>query len=514
MICLDEMPNVEMQQVKKQKEGKHPERILGEFTLSDGQTAVGNLTLDGPRTLLRLHSDKFLNSVAEGQCLPGMTFDARNITLIDCRSPGTGQTGFTKGETRYHAEVFPHYVAIGRQHLDPDKACVTAIHFTTTDLQSLFYDFDAFGSVIDSNPIIDTVLAEARQTRPIEAGEHPRVFYFTGKHRIVSVNTVLGRISVNHRTRSGFGGPSGVFIQSKMYVSLEIEPPVALDVALERMRDIRCFLSLAAGRSQGVGRIDITTDEVVDGVPSMLRIYQSHRQKANKSEHLKAHVGDVPLDPIRNQSEFSAVLIDWMERHSTWRLARGRYLGCLQKGNKYDVDRLVAAANMFDILPKSAFPGVAGLDTALSEARDQCYRLLRALTNSPDRNSALSALGRLGQLSLPKKVAHRAAIVEAKLGERFPDLQLVVGVAIKCRNYFVHGSSADINFERVEPFVIFMTETLEFVFAASDLIEAGWDAAQWDEGEKGWGHSFARIRSYYGLQIEAFRRAASESSAH
>jgi len=53
----------------------------------------------------------------------------------------------------------------------------------------------------------------------------------------------------------------------------------------------------------------------------------------------------------------------------------------------------------------------------------------------------------------------------------------------------------------------FLTDTLEFVFAASDLIEAGWDPAQWNAEPKGWGHSFARFRAGYGLTLRQLQQA-------
>ena len=98
--------------------------------------------------------------------------------------------------------------------------------------------------------------------------------------------------------------------------------------------------------------------------------------------------------------------------------------------------------------------------------------MLRKHPSNIDRNSALSALGRIGKPSLPKKVAHRVSIVELSLGGRFPDLQFVAGVAVKCRNFFVHGSAGDIEYAKVEPLVPFLTDALEFIFAASDFIDA------------------------------------------
>src|SRR5690606_30005753 len=118
--------------------------------------------------------------------------------------------------------------------------------------------------------------------------------------------------------------------------------------------------------------------------------------------------------------------------------------------------RLVAVANMFDILPPEAVPQAAELPADLAATRDECIALLRQHERGGDRDSALGALGRLGQPSLPKKVAHRVAVVESTvLGKRLPDLQFVASVAVKCRNFFVHGNSDGIDFLKIEPSVPF-----------------------------------------------------------
>jgi hypothetical protein len=58
----------------------------------------------------------------------------------------------------------------------------------------------------------------------------------------------------------------------------------------------------------------------------------------------------------------------------------------------------------------------------------------------------------------------------------FPDSYLVLDEAVNCRNHYVHGSRAKIDDqEHFFETVPFFTDTLEFVFAASDLIEAGWN---------------------------------------
>jgi hypothetical protein len=200
-----------------------PARFLGTYTLPSGNSVIGDLRLKGSSTLLKLHSDEFLAGVETASCVKGTAYSGEHLTLIDCHSPGTGHTSSKDAPTRYHADVFPHYVAFGRRHLEPGEACISAIHFTTTDLTTLFYDFDAFSHVIDAKPIIDVVLQERRQVRPVEAGELPQVFYFTGKDCIAEVPTAIGKVSVHHRPRYSMGGPTGVFIKNRIVVSIEPE---------------------------------------------------------------------------------------------------------------------------------------------------------------------------------------------------------------------------------------------------------------------------------------------------
>ena len=482
-------------------------RFLGTYILTDEKSVVGDLRLNGSKTSLKLHSDEFLAGVNAGSCINGSAFTGECITLIDCLSPGVGQTYRKGAKTRYHAEVFPHYVAIGRIHLNPVQAHISGIHFTTSDLGTLFYDFDAFGQVVDAKPVIDSVLQERRQMRPVEAGERPLVFYFTGKDCILSVPTSIGKVSVHHRPSYTMGGPTGIFIKNSIVVSIEPDHPITFREAVDRMYDVTCFLSVAAGRIQGIEHISVTTKDTVDDIPQSLTVHPSYRWNAKKKiEQHKPHPGDVPLDPIHRRAEFDAVLSNWISRHTGWRLARFRYLECMRKANKYDPERLVAAANMFDILPADAVPLSSELPEDLAATRDTCAAMFRQHPAGIDRNSALSALGRLGKPSLPKKVAHRASIVELSFGGKLPDLQFVASVAIKCRNFFVHGNSDDIEYAKVEPLVPFLTDALEFIFATSDFIDAGWDATRWSSGAHGWRHSFGRFRSEYDKALAELRR--------
>lgn len=489
---------------------KKTSRLLGTFTQPSGRTAVGELRLKGSSTLLKLHSDQNLACSEFVSSINGTAYSGECLTLIECRTTEDGHISITNSPDRFYANIFPHYVAIGQHHLDPAHACIEKIDFTTTDLTALSYDFDAFGCVIDAKPIIDAVLQERRKKRPVEAGEWPHVAYFSGKDCIVEVRTPIGKVSVHHRPRFSVGGPKGVFIKNRIVVSIEPERPATFHDAIHWMSDIACFLSMAAGRAQDVGQVKVTTTTKIDNVPQLLRIHPSFRWKlSDKTEKHRPHPIDVPLDPIRNRAEFEMVLANWMDRHDGWRVARYRYLECMRKVDKYGPERLVAAANMFDILPADAVPLTAELSEELAATRNASIEMFRKHPPGIDRNSALSQLGRLGKPSLPKKVAHRASIVASKLGGHFQDLQFVASVAVKCRNFFVHGSSDDIDYQKVETFVPFLTDTLEFIFAASDFIDAGWDAQRWCSVGHSWGHSFARLRSEYEEALSELRSAIS-----
>jgi hypothetical protein len=76
----------------------------------------------------------------------------------------------------------------------------------------------------------------------------------------------------------------------------------------------------------------------------------------------------------------------------------------------------------------------------LKEAGEKAKELFTALPQSSDRDSVLSALGRLGTLSLKRKIAARVKLISDNT-VAFPELAMITEKAVNCRNYFVHGSS-------------------------------------------------------------------------
>lgn len=483
-------------------------RFLGTFSLGSEGDAVGDLRVRGPATSLDVHSTSPIGMIDRHATIHGRAYSGEHLTLIDCQRIGMTSGGPPGGPQRFSATMIPHAVAIGAQHFDAHTPCVASIHFSTTDLASLFHDFHAFGVIFDSKGMLDRMLKELAEDRAKEIGPEPLIGYFTGRSRIVTADTALGTVSVEHGVRHNFGGPAGIWLKNRLFVGIEPRVPVTLEAALEAMSDMGLFLSLTAGRAQGISNIRVLLAHHDPKRSPVQRLYMTYPWRlSSASATLRTHPADVPLQPVRNPEEYQRVLAHWLARQPDARIARHRYLSCLSKGNRFGPDRLITAANMFDLLPPSSVPASVQLPEELVQAREDCRRMFRTLPVSPERNSVLNALGHIGRASLPRKILHRVAMIAPFMGSRFPDLDWVAINAVKCRNAFVHGKSDDFDIEKAEPFVPFLTEALEFIFGASDLIESGWRAEHWLKDGSAGGHSFARFRDSY-VQILAQLKAA------
>ena len=98
-------------------------------------------------------------------------------------------------------------------------------------------------------------------------------------------------------------------------------------------------------------------------------------------------------------------------------------------------------------------------------------------------------------------------------GEKLPDMEWVCDHAIDCRNHFVHGSP--VRFKNGSPAdsLVFLTDTLEFVFAAAELVEAGWDLIRFVETPTTMTHPLGTYGVRYKEELRALRDQCAESKA-
>jgi hypothetical protein len=160
---------------------------------------------------------------------------------------------------------------------------------------------------------------------------------------------------------------------------------------------------------------------------------------------------------------------------------------------------------MFDLLPKSAVPQDVDLPEALRAAQKASRQLFLDLPESYERDSVLNALGRIGKASLKRKIRYRAEALVKALDRRLPDLFSVLDAAVDCRNHYVHGSPSRIDYRNNFDLVIFFTDTLEFVFGSSELLEAGWDIRRFFAKGTTMSHPYGAYAASYESDLRSFR---------
>ena len=480
----------------------------GVFSDASGEKIFGKLRVAGSDSQLSMwHGETFDVRVPAGGVMTGVLNDLTRVTLIDCISEGSA-AGSAGGEQTYcRAEFFPHFVLKGTGHLDTASDRIESVTFFVEDAHVLFYDFDAFGSVLFDKELLKEVLKRRRVKRKVRTGKHPWVMYFTGSHNIISFDSPLGRITATHCPTANTGGASGVGMENRVGINLKPSAPVRFEEIPNRVHVLMRLLAVLIGRPQKLEETLLTVRRGKGATPmdKLLRMYWSQDSRPPRGSS-KPHPRDVLLSPIRAPQEFKNVCTRWLEMDAERKDARGRFLSSFGEGNVYGVNRIVGAANMFDILPASAAPKTVTLTTEQQAAKAQAKKLFKALTPSDETQSLMEALNRLGTATLRRKMLHRADIVVAQVGPKFPNLDIVLGEAVRCRNHYVHGSPTRIDYSVNLSALSFLVETLEFVFAASDLVDAGWDIRAWCSEAHGNGHPFGEYKSNYSLALSELQK--------
>lgn len=280
---------------------------------------------------------------------------------------------------------------------------------------------------------------------------------------------------------------------------------VRFDEAIRRTLRLLRFLELVIGRPQNLQTIFV---EVEGPNRETLKVHWSHRparEEESGEGRRSPHPADMLLMPVEDPEEFCRVIQFWLKNDEERQDARGRFHSSFAMQRRYTVDRLVASANMFDILPKSAAPRDVDLSADLLKAKTDSQKIFDPLPYSYERDSVLNALGRLGKASLKHKTRHRGQIVMNAFRDRPSELPLVLDAAVDCRNHYVHGTPSRIDYSKNSDVLAFLTNTLEFVFGASELVEAGWDIQRFAERGSTGTHPFGSYMVSYKSNLGALK---------
>ncbi|WP_425492865.1 hypothetical protein [Luteibacter aegosomatissinici] len=107
----------------------------------------------------------------------------------------------------------------------------------------------------------------------------------------------MGEVSVSHQPSYNIGGPEGVFIKSRILISIDLGTPASFQDALDGMHVVATFLSMAAGRAQGISRIFADVNEGIRDAAQPLSIYRSYRWRSPKRSLDTPHPSEIPIDP-------------------------------------------------------------------------------------------------------------------------------------------------------------------------------------------------------------------------
>ena len=479
---------------------------FGSFLIG-GREVTGELRIDDRNTRLHLHSQEEFSPVTDGSGITGILHDLTKVTLLGCIGPT--EAGYTSGPQGiyYNADIFSHFVITGDFYVSVHEASITRVVVYLDDANIVFDDPLAFGAeFMGSEPLVKQIIEASsfKANKNIPTGSNARILYFAGHDEIAVADTAIGRIQILHRPK--FKVRQGGVLKQRIAISLAFDSAITFEEAIRRTNSLIRYIGLLAGRRQKIRDLFIETQQTREEFKLLQVHWSLYKRKRIKGR--KPLAFDVLIDGSRSPQEFSLVTTGWFRRSELLHGARFRFFTSFEKST-YDIDRLIAAANMFDILPESLVPATKVLNDEITDARDRSRSLFKDLPHSFERDTILGALGRLNQNTLKDKVRLRANVILAASAEHFPSLTEVASLAVDCRNFYVHGSRPAFDYDRNFDAVIFLTNTLEFIFACSDLIESGWNFQEWLRKPKARSHHFSSYVAEYAQNtawIEELRR--------
>ena len=170
----------------------------GLFNISANRKVSGTISLNGPDSILHLWADdSFKVDEAEAATITGILDNQEKVSLIECLKTYEQSFFGTEGVS-HHEKFFPHYVIIGNRYFSHSDKDILNISFLVDNAKMLFHDMQSFGTIILTPDKLER-LSESDIFRKIPfTKDQPHIAYYTGKHKIFSANTVVGKISARH----------------------------------------------------------------------------------------------------------------------------------------------------------------------------------------------------------------------------------------------------------------------------------------------------------------------------
>ena len=456
-------------------------RIAGQLKLKRGDLFDSNV--------VSIADDKFFR-VPNGGSLHGIS-KAGKVSLLDCVRGGMlGATNW--GDfAMHHGDVSFRYALFGNRRISLDDKCIRGMQFTLEGAQSSVFmndRFQRFGHMHDPD---EEILNAIERKRPeYLRGELVKgkamVSYFTGDWDFLPpFETVLGTVHVSRSMHGDFS--FGLNLEDTPRIAVHFnDDPTTLEGAWRKMRDIRQFFAWMMGYAPGWKDVLVFTSQPDEGG---LRSDPEGDLEAfgpnewNEVPELAREYGTL-IDASEHPNHFVKVMTKWLERNADARRssANARYFGSMQgMPSSTAEDRIVSAANTFDLLPNEDKPSLDPLPAnVLDVLTDAGENIKSCMRLGPQRDDILTSLGLIRKNKrLRHIIEHRAKITLRYFGQHgLMDLEKTIPLAVKCRNYYTHGLNhqhpGDVDYADFQ-IVFFLTATLEFIYGASELLLCGWN---------------------------------------
>ncbi|MYE81968.1 MAG: hypothetical protein F4X36_09025 [Gammaproteobacteria bacterium] len=468
------------------------ERPIGViFDTGQGRRIVGQLRLKRAdlfdSNVVSIADEQFVH-VDDAGSLHGVS-EAGKVSLLDCVGGGMLSTAGWDDFSIHHGDVAFRYALFGHRHLGADQNCIRGIELTLDGVESSVFAYDKFQRFGHIDGADDEILDAIRRKRPdYLKGEFVKgqaiVSYFTGHWDVLPrFETALGTVHVGRSMRFDRFGRG---LQDTPRIAVDFDDhPTTLEGAWRKMRKVRQFFALMMGYAPAWRDVVVFTSRLNDegfrhDPNGRLEVFGPNEWKEIPED---AETGATLIDASRHPDHFVEVMTKWLERNEEPRRmsANTRYFGCLQgTSSRVIEDSIVSAANTFDLLPDQDKPEPEPLpDHVLKVLKDARAKIRSGMPPTPQRADVLNALGRIrANKRLRDVVEHRAAVVLDHFGgHSLRDLGAMIRLAVQCRNHYTHGPAegpGEVDFADFKV-VDVLTEILEFIYGASELLLCGWD---------------------------------------
>jgi hypothetical protein len=406
----------------------------------------------------------------------GKTDKNQYISLLNCL--GDESTYQSNNQSSYSCEVYSHTMIMGNEKIVPESDKFTSISLTVGNPLKLFMRLKSFGYVNVPDPKLIDVLNEQKYTPRFDTEKRTIIAYFNGDFDIFEQDTKLGKIKAHNIIHHGsLGSVTGVTIENKIMVTIDFHNGVSLDEAFKRANLVTLFFRFIGG--QGLYFKDISLRKIEHEHNEFTVYHDSCNWGKEEDEEDDFYTR--PLINVTNHS-FLEILKNWFDKDDRESVRYSFYNTYFRE--IYSPDRLITAANMFDIFP------IADNDKKKIIHPDADL-LIKNLKNhlktefsdfDEIRNSLLQSIGSITRKSLKERVLDRIEIIRPHLIGHVvcvEDIKFIIGIAIKSRNYHVHGTKyKKLTPEKLFEFQSLFIDTFEYIYAISELIECGWQGSE------------------------------------